>query len=63
MTEIQITQTVLIVFLVCTTLILGIMLYRMKQSLKIKIDKTGVELELTEKKPETKDIENETDIV
>jgi hypothetical protein len=60
MQEIQITETAIIVIAVCITIICGLLLYKMKSGLKVKIDKSGIELDVADNEPERKELKNET---
>jgi hypothetical protein len=51
------TTPVLITGLICITIIIVVLLLRSK---KVKVDKSGIDLELVKKKPETKEINDET---
>ncbi|MDR1270632.1 MAG: hypothetical protein LBK82_14010 [Planctomycetaceae bacterium] len=67
MPEIQITETAIIVIAICITIICGLLIFKTKDGLKVRIDKSGVNLDLADddnvnKKPEEKELENETDI-
>jgi hypothetical protein len=63
MPNFQVTELALIVIAICVTIIFGMFLFKMKKGLKVKIDKSGVELDLTQNEPdENKEIKNETDI-
>jgi hypothetical protein len=68
MPNIEFTDTAVIVIAICITIICLYMLYKMKNGLRVKFDKTGIsELDLSDKDvsetPENKEINNETNIV
>ncbi|MDR1142196.1 MAG: hypothetical protein LBL62_10920 [Planctomycetaceae bacterium] len=60
MPNIELTAPVLIVAIICTTIITIVLLFRSK---KVKVDKSGIDLELVKNKPEIEESQNETNTV
>jgi hypothetical protein len=63
MLNFEVTQLVLIVISVCITVIFAMLIFRTKNGLKVKIDKSGIELDLTKTEPESEELKNETNTV
>jgi hypothetical protein len=73
MDNVQFTELAVIVIALCITAIAAMLIFKAKDRLKFKVDKSGIELELTDGEenvnniietqlPEQKEISNETDI-
>jgi hypothetical protein len=55
---IQLTSVDIIAIAICVTIIVGMILWRMKNGLKIKVDKSGIDFDLADK-PEKKELQND----